>query len=136
MRFKQYINEATMFNTKDRVEGKYIDGTKFVGSIKSRRFHSYNSDIMIYKIKLDNPYKGRDTILINWDVKKDKAMDDAELKPSKKKLSKATISAQNRRQINSLKRDLERIPKIFGKGPKADAARKEIEDEIKQLQGK
>lgn len=136
MKFKKYLNETTMFDVKDRVEGKYIDGTKFIGSIINRRFHSYNSNILIYTVKLDKPYKGRDTILINWDVKKNQATDDAKMKQSKKKLSKAIIASQNKREIESLKKDLKRIPKLFGTGPKAEAAKKDIEDEIKKLQGR
>lgn len=136
MKLKNYLYEATMFNRNDRVEGKYIDGTKFVGILIDRRFHSYNSNIIIYTIKLDQPYKGRDEIMINWDVKSDKPVDDdAELKLSKKKISKSIISSQKKRQIDKLQQDLQRIPKVFGKGPKADAARKEIEDELKALKG-
>jgi hypothetical protein len=136
MRFNNYLNEQKVLDIGQRVEGKYIDGSKYVGSIQSRRFHSYNSWQLIYTIILDKPYKGKDIIMISIDTRTNKGMNDAEIKPSNKKLSKSVSNSQKKRELDKLYKMLDEIPKVFGTGPKADSARKEIEDDIKKLKGK
>ncbi len=133
--FKDILKESTktVFSRDARVEGKYIDGTKFIGTLVDRRFHNMNPNTIIYTIQLDKPYKGRDKIMIHWDTKKDVALNDAEMKISKKKQSKSDMSARISRKIKSLEDDIKSIPKLFGKGARADKERKEIEDEIKKL---
>jgi len=135
-KYKKYLIESSIFNVGDRVEGKYIDGSKFVGSIKSRRFHTINSNIIMYNIRLDKPYKGRSDIIIDWDINTNKALNDAELKISKKKLTQSVMDKQKKKEIEDLKKMLADIPRVFGKTPRAEKERKEIEDEIKKLQGK
>jgi hypothetical protein len=159
MKFKDYINEfdkkkidrmiakdlaqrdkgavKNLLNIGDRVEGKYIDGSKYVGTITSRRFNTMNQDIMEYSVEVDEPIKVygsyRDNIIISVNVIKKKAEKNATIKPSKKKRTTSNKNAIFNKKLKELKNDLKRIPEVFGTGQKADAARKDIEDEIRKL---
>jgi hypothetical protein len=84
------------FHRGDRVEGKYIDGSPYTGSVVDRRFHTKNSNLLIYTVKLDVPITKakRDSIMITWDIKKDMPKNDATMKPSKSKLSTAKANCQ------------------------------------------
>ena len=126
------------FHRGDRVEGKYIDGSPYTGSVVDRRFHTKNSNLLIYTVKLDVPITKakRDSIMITWDIKKDMPKNDATMKPSKSKLSTAKANAQINREIATLEDQLKQVPRLFGKTDRAKREADDIKKEIKELKKK
>ncbi len=122
---KYKVIAGIYFNIGDRVEGKTVLGWKFTGVISNRRFHTANSNLMIYTIECDEPLKdGRESVLITWDIKANEPTDDTELKPSKR-----IPRDYNKIKIRKLEKELELYDDILEKY-------KNIDENVNNLRGK